>query len=102
MNVDTFEYLLQKIRPSITLKTTVMRKPVSPEEQLAITLRCFAAGESYASLMYQYRVSDTCISRIIPRVCKSIIATLMDECLVFPKTPEEWKSIAGESRVTVL
>ena len=96
MNVDTFEYLLQKIRPSITLKTTVMRKPVSPEEQLAITLRYFATGESYASLMYQYRVSDTCISRIIPRVCKSIIATLMDECLVCPKAPEEWKSIADE------
>ena len=31
-----------------------MRKPVSPEEQLAITLGFFATGESYASLMYQY------------------------------------------------
>ena len=47
MNSETFHELLGKIRPYIEGKTTVMRKPVSAEEKLAVTLRFLATGESY-------------------------------------------------------
>lgn len=94
MNAETFELLLEKLRPLITKKTTLMRAPISAEEQFAITLRFLTTGESYFSLMTQYRVSETTIGRIVPRVCRAIIVSLMEEHMPFPKSSEEWKSIA--------
>ena len=94
MNVATFEYILEKVRPIITKKTTNFRKPVSAEEQLAITLRYLATGESFNSLMFQYRVSSNTIHGIIPRVCFAILETLMDEWMSFPKTADDWEKIA--------
>ena len=48
MNTETFHELLEKIRPYITKKETHLRKPISPEEKLAVTLRFLATGEDYA------------------------------------------------------
>ena len=93
MNTDTFQYLLEKTRPLLTKQTTVMRVPISPEELLAVTLRFMATGESYRSLIYQYRISDVSISKIIPRVSDAIISTLMEECLPFPQRVEDWDKI---------
>lgn len=94
MNVDTFDYVLEKLRPFITKQTTVMRKPISAEEQLAITLRYLATGESFSSLMFQYRVSELAIRQLIPRVCFGILDTLMDEWMSFPKCAADWERIA--------
>ena len=94
MNTDTFQYLLEKTR-LLTKQTTVMRVPISPEEQLAVTLRFMATGESYRSLMYQYRIRDASISKIIPRVSDAIISTLMEECLPFPQRVEDWDKTEG-------
>ena len=94
MNVDTFEYLLEKLRPIITKKTTNMRKPISPEEQLAVSLRFYATGASFDSLMFQFRISAETIGRIILRVSWAIICTLMEEWMPFPQTPADWEKIA--------
>ena len=69
MNIATFEFLLERSRTLITKQTNVMRASISAQELLAITLRFLATGESYYSLMCQYRVADTTIGRIVPRVC---------------------------------
>ena len=61
------------MKPKITKKTTRFRFPISPEERLAIALRFLATGETYKSLMYQYRVSEVSISRFVPEVCQGII-----------------------------
>ena len=94
INVATFEFLLERLRPLITKQTTVMRAPISAEEQLAKTLHFLATGESYYSSMCQYLVADTTIGRIVPRVCWGIVVSLMKEYLPFPQTAEEWKIIA--------
>ena len=46
------------MKPKITKKTIRFRLPISPEEKLALTRRFLATGETYKSLMYQYRVSE--------------------------------------------
>lgn len=89
--------LLEKVGPSITKKTTFMREPVSPEVKLAITLRFLATGESYESLMYQYRVHKSTISKFIPKVCYEIYRILKDEYMRMPESREEWEKYATET-----
>ena len=74
-----------------------MRLPISPEEKLAVTLRFLATGESYESLMYQFRIHRTTIGRFVPTVCKAIYSCLQDKYFKMPATEEEWISIADKT-----
>ena len=78
----------------LTKKTTNMRSPIPPEVKLAITLRFLATGESYSSLMYQYRVSQEAITDFVPRVCDLIMEKFKDRYMKFPDTEDEWLKIA--------
>ena len=85
--------LLQKVKPLIEGKSTNMRQPISPEEKLAVTLRFLATGESYKSLMYQFRIHSSTISLFIPKVCEAIYQALEDEYFSMPRTQEEWHAL---------
>ena len=67
------------------------------EEKLAITLRFLATDESYKSLRYQFRISDSAISLFIKPVCDAIYDVLNEEYLKLPSTEGEWKDIAGKT-----
>ena len=84
------------MKPKITKETTRFRLPISPEEKLAITLRFLATGETYKSLIYQYRVSEVSISRFVRGVCQVIIESLMEEYMSLPDSKEKWLSVAKE------
>ena len=49
--MTTFYYLLNKIRPRIDKRNTVMRNAVSAEERLFATLRFLATGKSCEDLL---------------------------------------------------
>ena len=89
---------MENIRPLITKQTTRLRKPIPAEQKLAITIRYLATGESFASLMYQYRVHESTISKFIPEVCQAIFETLKDQYLHLPTTKEEWLDIAKQTQ----
>lgn len=74
-----FDYLLERIRPLITKKNTNMRKSISAELRLLITLKFLSSGDSYRSLMYFFRVPHNTISGIIPNTCKAIFSSLRTE-----------------------
>ena len=79
MNTDVFQMLIERTKTKLTKKTTNMRLPIPPEVKIAVTLRFLATGESYSSLMYQYRVSKAAISNFVPMVCDAIIESLQAE-----------------------
>lgn len=81
MSPESFDFLLEKVRPLITKKDTRMRKAISAETRLAITLRYLASGDSYRSLMLLFRVGSNTISGIVPETCKSIYSTLCKDFL---------------------
>nr|CAI5867144.1 unnamed protein product [Callosobruchus analis] len=58
-----------------------MRKPITPGERLAVTLRYLATGDSYKSLMYLFRIPQTTIARIIPECCDAIYDCLQAKYL---------------------
>lgn len=83
-----------KVSPHIEKKNTNMREAIPSEERLAVTLRYLATGESYSSLQYQFRISASTLSLIIPEVCRIIFQVLKDDFLKCPSTSEEWLQIA--------
>lgn len=80
MDENTFEKLLSKIAHRIT-KKSFRRETISARCKLIITLRYLATGESFRSLMYNYRISESTISLFIPTVCRAIYEELKNEYL---------------------
>ena len=76
----------------------MMRQPIDPEIKIAITLRFLATGESYKSLMYQFRPHSSAISKFIPVVCSKIHETLKGRFLRLSDTTEECEIIEHETR----
>ena len=93
MDLETFEELVSKLEPLLKKKDTRMRNAISPGEQLAVTLRFLATGESYTSLQYQFRINKGTLSLLIPRVCTAIAEVLADY-IKCPSTVEQWEEIA--------
>lgn len=78
---EHFDFLLEKVRPLISKKDTKMRKAISAEVRLAITLRYLASGDSFRSLMLLFRVAHNTISGIVSATCKSIYSVLLPDYL---------------------
>lgn len=81
MDADCFQEILNLIKTDITRQDTVLRKAVSAEEKLSLTLRFLATGESFRSLEYQTRLSLSLISNCIPEVCHCIYKKLKEKFL---------------------
>ncbi|KAK7794094.1 hypothetical protein R5R35_010296 [Gryllus longicercus] len=95
LSVTECETLLNLIGPQISKKNTRFRESISAKERLMVTLRFLATGDSYRTLMYEFRIADSTLSLLIPEVCKAI-AGLRNQFIKLPATPEEWKIIADE------
>ena len=57
MDPSTFEELATKLEPLLKKCDTKMRNAISPQEQLAVTLRFLATGETFTSLQYQFLIN---------------------------------------------
>ena len=82
MTKSDFEELLTLVAPKIAKKDTNCRLAIPPTIRLAVTLRYLATGDSYASLMYLFKISKQVISSIVPEVCEAIIEVLRQYCRV--------------------
>ena len=72
-----------------------MKPSISAEECLAVTLCFLATGEYYASLEFQYRISRSTMSTLIPDVCYAIYQVLCAEYMKCPSEEDEWLKIAS-------
>ena len=79
MSVEDFNYLEEAITPYVKLQDTSFRPAISVREQLGITLRFLATGDSYKSLMYSAKIRNTTIGRFVPRVSKALIEVLVSQ-----------------------
>ena len=58
-----------------------MRESIRPGEQLAITLRFLATGDSYASLMFLFKRSRSSVCNIVPEISTTLYKAVKDEFL---------------------
>jgi hypothetical protein len=78
MSLTDFHCLLNKVAPFISKQDTNYRNSIPDSVRLLITLRFLASGDSYRSLMYLFKVSDSTISLIVPQVCAAPVRELKD------------------------
>ncbi|XP_066453435.1 uncharacterized protein [Eleutherodactylus coqui] len=71
-----------------------MRKAITAEERLLITLRFLATGESYASLHLQFRVGKSTITEIVRCTCSAIWQKLQPIVMPSP-TEDTWQRVAA-------
>ena len=69
MSKPDFNFLVSKVSEKVGKRDTNYRTCIPVDIRLAITLRFLATGDSYAGLMYLFRVSKQIIAVIIPEVC---------------------------------
>lgn len=86
MSSFEFDFLLNKLRHIIAKRDTNMRKAISAETRLAITIRYLSSGDSYRSLMLLFRVAHNTISKIVSETCKAIYVVLRDFLQVLLKS----------------
>ncbi|EFN74598.1 hypothetical protein EAG_01839, partial [Camponotus floridanus] len=94
MTATQFEELL--LMASQITKQTVIRKPISAEERLSLTLKFLASGDSMTSISYQYLIGLTTVSNIIDETCSAIWSNLQKKVLPPSLTKEEWLNIAHD------
>ena len=66
----------------------------SAEERLMVTLRYLATGTSMTQLHYDWCISVSSLSAIIPEACEAISTQLRDDYLKTPTTAAEWEAIS--------
>ncbi|XP_068090140.1 uncharacterized protein [Hyperolius riggenbachi] len=89
MSVATFDSLLVVLRPRLMRITTNMRKSITPEERLIVTLRYLATGESFASLRVLFLMGTTTIGKILKETCQAIWEELKSSIMPEP-TQQQW------------
>ena len=95
MDEQCFDRLLNLVRPLIQKEDTVMRLAITPEQRLAVTLRYLATGATFTDLYYNFRISVSSLTTIIPETCEAIYTVLKDSYIKTPTTQDKWLSIAS-------
>ncbi len=94
MDPDMFFELVERLTPRIQKQDTWYRKALQPGFKVAVTLRHLATGDSYHSLMYNFRVAYNTISSIVRDVCQGIMDEYAREVFAALTTEAEWLQIA--------
>ncbi|XP_066457743.1 uncharacterized protein [Eleutherodactylus coqui] len=92
--MEAFDRLLELLRRDLTYQDTHMRKAITAEERLLITLRFLATGESYASLHLQFRVGKSTITEIVRCTCSAIWQKLQPIVMPSP-TEDTWQRVTA-------
>lgn len=71
-----FDELLNMVKPFLKKEDTVMRKSISPEEKLALTLQYFATRRKIEDLKFSVIMSPAAISQAIMTTCEALIYVL--------------------------
>ncbi|XP_077334540.1 uncharacterized protein LOC143975855 [Lithobates pipiens] len=95
MSVACFDELLVLVRGHLTRTTTNMRRSISPEERLLLTLRYLATGASFTSLHHQFLMGISTVSTIVHDTCHIIWEELRTSVMPEP-TSSLWEEIAEE------
>ena len=84
MSHQTFLYLCNELRSSIERTDTVMRRAVSVERRVALTLWFLATNSDYRTIGHLFGVSKATVCLVTKDVCVAIINVLLQRYIKMP------------------
>ena len=100
MSPDGFDHLLSLVEPAITKQNNNYCQSISAAEQLCLTIRFLASGDSQESLSFAFQIGRSTVSEIIQETCKAIYNILAPIYLKPPSSQQEWKKISNKFEET--
>ena len=95
LSSESFDIILDAIRPAIIKQDTQLRKAIPAEQRLAVTLMFLSTGDSVNTLSLLFRIGESTIRSIVYETCQAIWLRLKDTYLKTPSSPNEWLQIAS-------
>ena len=88
---ETFEYILNYVRPHLEKTPTNMKPhPISVERQLTLTLYHLAHAVSYNKLEDIFGISESLGCKTFNKVVCMLVATMYDVYISLPVTEQQW------------
>lgn len=84
MGKDTFSYLCQQLCSSLRRQDTVLRRAISVEKRVAVTLWCLATPCEYRTVAHLFGIARSTVCEIVKETCTLIVATLLHKYIRFP------------------
>ena len=98
MSVTDYQFLLSQISDLISSHEQISgNRPILAHKTLALTVRYLAAGESFQSLSYQFRISQVAVSSIAKGCCSAINDGLQNMLIELPNSVKKWLEISRKS-----
>ncbi|XP_071490668.1 uncharacterized protein [Diadema antillarum] len=85
MSKQTFNYLCQKLRPSIQKMDTRLRSAIGVEQRVAITVWRLATNVEYRTIGQLFGVGTATVCKIVHQVCEAIRDTLAASMIRIPR-----------------
>ena len=77
MSKATFLYLCNEVHSTIEREDTRMRKAITVEKRVVITLWCLATCSEYRTIAHLFGVSKSAVCLIVHETCTVIVTTLL-------------------------
>ena len=84
MSQATFNYLCNELRSTIQKTDTHLRKAVSVEQRVAITLWYLGTNSDYRTIGHLFGVSKATVCVVTKEVCRAIVAILQPRYIRIP------------------
>ena len=84
MSHETFTYLCQQLSTALRRQDTTMRKAISVEQRLAVTLWCLATPCEYRTIAHLFGIARSTVCEIVQETRTIIVQILLQKYIQFP------------------
>ena len=94
-------YICNKLSPTLRRTDTVLRRALSVERRVAVTLWCLATPTEYRTIAHLFGIARSTVCGIVHETCQCILDVLMVDYIKFPsgdrlnQTVDEFKTKWG-------
>ena len=85
---ETFNFVVSVIEDEVKRKTTILRKPISLQKRVAMTLYFLSSTAEYRTIANLFGVSRSFVCICVRDVCKAIVKKMQSKFIYLPKQHE--------------
>ena len=98
MSKATFQYLCSQLRTEIAKKDTRLRKAITVEHRVAVTLWCLATPTEYRTIAHLFGIARSTVCEIVHETVEAIVNKLLGQYIKFPTGEAQREVIRGFER----